>query len=100
MQWRESLVNFVEVGCQVDFLFDPALFRIVSGAAFAAVRVEGDAEVRRRLELREIVHDRPELHLRRFEQPVHAARHVEAEDEIDVERVFFRDRVFGPNEAG
>lgn len=79
-QGVECLVHVVEVGGKVKVFLHPALGRVVVAVA---VTVERDAEVRGGFEPGHLVDDVPELDLRGVDEPVHAAGHIEAEDEVD-----------------
>src|SRR5262249_27613098 len=79
-----------EVGRQVEFAANPAGLRGVIGTA-AAIGVQGNTKIRRRLGLREIVNDVPDLDAGGCDQGVHAARDVEADDDVNwLSRLGFR----------
>ena len=81
---EEALRHRVEIAREIEIEPHPA---VLGAVTVVAVREERHAQRRRRPDARELVHDAPELVLRRFDQAVHATARVEAEREIDRARL-------------
>src|SRR5262249_26173835 len=95
LEGEQLLVEGVQVGAEVEVLADPTDGGVIAGLRGAAVAVQGDAQVRRRLDAGQLVDDVPEPGAGGVDQAVHAAGDVQADAQVDVLGAGGRLRVVG-----